>query len=105
RDLAALSLAGLDARKTSDCAALEGQQASALAFDPVAGRLLMNGTEDSAGHPLEGARLWDGVSGKLLVSDKKGAGPVAFRPGGKGPLQLVREEGGFLVWDPVRKQV
>jgi serine/threonine protein kinase/WD40 repeat protein len=105
RDLAALSLAGLDARKLKGLDALAASSATTLVFDLAGDRLLMSGTEDRKGKPVAGAQLWDTRTGKLQVSDRRGAGPVAFRGGNQGPVQLVEgQDGSLIVYDPIRRQ-
>jgi WD40 repeat protein len=101
RNQAAGTLAGLDARLVKY---LDGEGASALAFDALGRRLLLGSTPGSGDDPGKPARLWDGESDRPVASDATGAGPVAFAPEGT-PLQLAPDPeapGTLLLWDMVR---
>jgi WD40 repeat protein len=96
RTLAAATCAGLDARPGRH---LERVSVSWLAFDAAGARLLLGGRSDTAGRPLEGARLWDLAPDSLQVSQQAGPGPVAFRRDGT-PVHLVPRDGpSLLLWD------
>jgi WD40 repeat protein len=97
RDRATFFLAGLDARVRADVPKFG--PASSAAFDPEGTRMLLGGANDQEDRPQAPARLWDLATGKIHVSQQRGAGPVAFRRDGT-PLQLVgREAQALLLWD------
>jgi WD40 repeat protein len=96
QSLAAATLAGLDGRLVKE---FKDLPASSVAFDAKGRRLLLGGTTDREGRPLDGAKLWDSETGEFVHSRQAGQGPVAFRPDGT-PLHVVAQEGAsVLVWD------
>jgi WD40 repeat protein/predicted Ser/Thr protein kinase len=99
RDLAGLSLAGLDAHSESGLAQVMKERASGLAFEE-GGRMLLGGTADPQGKPGAPARLWDGKASQLIRSKQDGEGPVAFRSADHRPIQVVVRSGPWLlVWE------
>jgi serine/threonine protein kinase/WD40 repeat protein len=100
RTLAA-SCTGLDARILKR---LEKASVSWAAFDSSGRRLLLGGRNDGRGHALEGAKVWDLDSGRLVVSRNAGPGPVTFGSDGN-PVHLsVADDGHAAIWNVLKQQ-